>query len=591
MRYSKALIPTLRDDPSDAEVVSHKLMVRAGYIRKVAAGIYNYLPLILRVFKKIENIVREEMDRSGAQELLMPMIQPAELWMESGRWDFYGKELLRFKDRANHDYCAGPTHEEVITDIARREIKSYRDLPKNLYQIQTKFRDEVRPRFGLMRGREFIMKDSYSFDRSVEDSLKSYDLMFDTYTRIFKRMGLDFRPVEAATGAIGGTRSHEFHVLASSGEDAVFFCDKCDYASNVERTKVVTEEESSKAADAVKKASPSFKHKEVATPGKKTVEEVSLFLKVKPSDLVKTLLYKITVEGCEPEFVAVLVGGNFEVVDAKISNALFDAGAVDTRNFILEMAEEADVKRITKAEVGFAGPIGIKGVKIIADHSVFGDKEFVVGANKNNAHFTGVKWEDCSILAFADMRRASEGDKCPICGGGKLSERRGIEVGQVFFLGTKYSEKMKAVYLDEGGKEQLMVMGCYGIGISRTAASAIEQNHDDKGIIWPVSIAPYHVELISAGGDENVLKMANNIYDELTASGIEVLYDDRDERPGVKFADADLIGIPYHAIVGKKAVAEGKVELKIRKTGERKMIETSELILMIKKEMGLSSLR
>jgi prolyl-tRNA synthetase len=584
MRYSRSLIPTLREDPADAEVVSHKLMVRAGYIRKVAAGIYNYLPLGLRVIKKVERIVREEMDAAGAQELLMPMIQPAELWQESGRWDFYGKELLRFKDRAMHDYCAGPTHEEVITDIARRELKSYRDLPKNLYQIQTKFRDEVRPRFGLMRGREFIMKDAYSFDADEKSAFESYEGMYQTYKRIFSRMGLTFRPVEAATGAIGGTRSHEFHVLADSGEDAIFFCDKCEYAANAERARVILQAGLNGLNKGLgQKGSKGYK--EAATPGKKTIEEVSAFLRVRPNELVKTLLYKVT-EGGRPGFIAVMLRGDDELMEPKLVKALLDAGYVSGADVVLEMASEAEVKDLTGADVGFAGPIGLKkGVKVIADASVHGNGGFVTGANKTDAHLVGVEWSDCGIGAFADIRRAKGGDTCGECGKGKLSERRGIEVGQVFYLGTKYSNKMRAVYLDEGGKEQLTVMGCYGIGITRTASAAIEQNHDDKGIIWPLAIAPFHVELISAGEDEKVKATAEAVYAELEAAGLEVLYDDRNERPGVKFADADLIGIPYHVIVGKKALDAGKLEMKVRRTGERKMVQAEEIIGLIMKEL------
>ncbi len=584
MRYSISLIPTLREDPADAEVVSHKLMLRGGYIRKVAAGIYSYLPLGLRVFKKVERIVREEMDAAGAQELLMPMIQPCELWQESGRWDFYGKELLRFKDRAQHDYCAGPTHEEVITDIARREIKSYRDLPKNLYQIQTKFRDEIRPRFGLMRGREFIMKDAYSFDVNEKAAFESYEVMYQTYKNIFSRMGLTFRPVEAATGAIGGTRSHEFHVLADSGEDAIFFCNKCEYASNVERTRTISDKELERLNAELKSKKPAKKYQEVATPGKKTIDEVSAFLKVKPSELVKTLIYYV--ESREKPFpVAVMLKGNTEVVEAKLIQALSHTGLIKEPDAILILASEDNVKSITGADVGFAGPIGLKGdIKVLADASVFGDGQFVVGANKTDAHLRGVEWSDCGIHAFVDVRRAADNDKCPACGG-VLQEKRGIEVGQVFYLGTKYSSKMRAVYLDENGKEQFMVMGCYGIGITRTAAAAIEQNHDDKGIIWPLAIAPFHVEIISAGEDEKVKAMADSVYVELQAAGLEVLYDDRPERPGVKFADADLIGIPYHVIVGKKAIEAGKLEMKVRRTGERTMVEVREIVELINKEL------
>ncbi len=587
MRYSRSLIPTLREDPSDAEVVSHKLMVRAGYIRKVAAGIYDYLPLCLRVLRKIEGIVRDEMNKAGAQELLLPVIMPSELWIESGRWDFYGKELLRIKDRADHAFCVGPTHEEAITDLARREIKSWRELPKNLFQIQTKFRDEVRPRFGLMRGREFIMKDGYSFDRDEADAQETYKLMYNAYKNIFRRSGLEFRPVDAATGAIGGSQSHEFHVMAASGEDAIFFCDKCEYAANVEKTKLVHDKVLAELNSKVAGAKGEKKYIEVSTPDKKSVDEVATFLKVKPVNLVKTLLYKASVEGAEPVFIAALLRGNHELIEAKFVRAITDAGFVKSGDVMLELAGETDVVKLTGAPVGFAGPQGLreKGLRVIADAAVISDDAFVTGANKGDAHFVGVTWADCGVERVADIRRAVSGDVCVHCDGGGLDEKRGIEVGQVFFLGTKYSEKMHAVYLDENGKEQFMVMGCYGIGIGRTAAAAIEQNHDDKGIIWPVAIAPFHVEVISAGEDAIVKETSEKVYNELTNAGLEVLFDDRNERPGVKFADADLIGIPYHVVVGKKAIEAGALEVKNRKTGERKMMQTSEIIELVKNEL------
>ncbi len=590
MRFSTTLIPTLKEMPAEAEVISHKLMVRAGYIRKLAAGIYTYLPLGLRVIRKIEQIIREEMVMAGAQELLLPIVMPAELWVETERWDYYGKELLRFKDRSERDFCIGPTHEEAITDLVRREIKSYRDLPKNLFQIQTKFRDEIRPRFGLMRGREFIMKDAYSFDISEEKSKESYDLMYDAYNNIFKRCGLDYRPVEAATGAIGGTLSHEFQVIAESGEDAVFFCDTCDYAANVEKAFTIQQAELAKINQVFADAKPKNKHKEIETPGKKTVEEVCEFLKAKPHRLIKTILYKVTVPSEEkPLFVAALALGSDEIIETKLSKALHDNSVIKSEEVQIEMAEEADVKELTGAAIGFAGPIGLPdSVITIADYAIHGKDNYVTGANKDDTHLVKVHWEDCNIDAFVDICQAKEGDHCPVetCSKGKLKERRGIEVGQVFHLGTKYSEKMGANYLNEEGKENPIIMGCYGIGVGRTAAAAIEQNHDDNGIIWPIAIAPFHCHLIALyGKDENIQKMALDVYCKLMESGIEVLFDDRNARAGVKFADADLIGIPYHVVIGSKTLEDGKLELKNRKSGEKERLGLEEIIAKIEGEI------
>lgn len=552
MRYSKLLIPTLKEAPADAEVVSHTLMIRAGYIRKLAAGIYTYLPLCVRVLTKISNIVREEMNAAGAQEILLPIIMPAEIWQESGRWEVYDKELLRLKDRHNRDFCVGPTHEEAVTDLVRREVSSYRDMPLNLYQIQTKFRDETRPRYGLMRGREFIMKDAYSFDRDRDASAKTYQRMFDAYKKIFTRCGLTYRAVEAGTGNIGGNLSHEFQVLAESGEDEILSCDSCDYAANVEKAELKPVNREPKPVNR------KGEYKKVKTPNKKTVEEVCEFLKTTPDKLVKTLIIE-TDKGP----IAGLVRGDHALKESKLKDAI----AAEWCHF----ADEDSVKKVTKAPSGFAGPVGLK-IPVYADHAVAGMDSFVVGANENDTHLVDVTLGDFEVTAFHDIRRAVTGDSCPRCDG-TMTEYRGIEVGQVFYLGTKYSTAMKATFLDEEGKEQIIEMGCYGIGIGRTAAAAIEQNHDERGIIWPLPIAPFAVEVIPMGKDDDVWQAAEKIYKELNDSGVEVLIDDRSERPGVKFADADLIGIPYYVVVGSRGLKEGKAEVKDRRTGDVEKIE------------------
>lgn len=547
MRTTQMLIPTLREDPGEAEIVSHRLMLRAGMIRKTAAGIYTYLPLGLRVIRKIERIVREEMNRAGAQEVLMPLASPAELWRETGRWDFYGKELFRFKDRHERDFCLGPTHEEVITDLVRREVRSYRQLPLNCYQIQTKFRDEIRPRFGLMRGREFIMKDAYSFDRDEEGARKSYQSMYDAYHRIFTRCGLTFRAVEADTGLIGGSSSHEFMVLAETGEETVVYTENGMYAANVERAEL--------SPSAEFRLEPHRPLKKVSTPGVRTVEEVTAYLKVDSHHLVKTLLYK-----SHKELVAVLLRGDHTANDIKIKKLL---NVVD-----LELADSKTVEEATGAPVGFAGPIGLRNVRIVADYAVKALSNFVVGANEGDAHYLDANYHrDFSIEQFADVRNAQAGDQAP-GDHGILKTAKGIEVGHVFMLGTKYSQSMQATFLDPHGQEQLAVMGCYGIGIGRTAASSIEQNHDAKGIIWPIPIAPFHVHLLPLSQSAAVTKAAHTLYETLIQSGIEILWDDRDERAGVKFNDADLIGAPYHLVISEKGLAQGTVELKARKTGE-----------------------
>jgi len=545
MRVSETLIPTLREDPGEAETVSHRLMLRAGMIRKVAAGIYTYLPLGLRVLRKIERIVREEMNRAGAQELLMPVASPAELWRETGRWDFYGKELLRFKDRHDRDFCLGPTHEEVITDLFRREVRSYRQMPLNFYQIQTKFRDEIRPRFGLMRGREFIMKDAYSFDRDEAGARLNYQKMYDAYNRIFARCGLTFRPVEADTGLIGGTSSHEFMVLAETGEETIVYSEQGTYAANVERAEVLPPNDESKEA--------LLPLRSVNTPGCRTVEEVTKFLKVDASKLVKTLLYSTG-----SETVAVLIRGDHDANEIKLKRLL---GVTD-----VELAGPAIVEKMSGAPVGFAGPVGLN-VRIVADHAVKSSANIVVGGNRLDTHLVDVNCpRDFQVEQFADLRNARAGDPSPRKDG-ILKTTKGIEVGHVFMLGTKYSQAMNASFLDPNGKECLAVMGCYGIGIGRTAAAAVEQNHDDKGIVWPFPIAPFHVHLISLGQSAAVIDTATTVYAALEAVGLEVLWDDRDERAGVKFNDADLIGAPYQVIVGDKGLAEGLLEVKSRNTG------------------------
>jgi prolyl-tRNA synthetase len=545
MRTSQLLLPTLREDPGEAEIVSHRLMLRAGLIRKVAAGIYTYLPLGLRVIRKVERIVREEMNRAGAQEVLMPIVSPAELWKETGRWDYYGKEMFRLKDRHERDFCLGPTHEEVITDLFRREVRSYRQLPLNFYQIQTKFRDEIRPRFGLMRGREFIMKDAYSFDKDEAGARVSYQKMYDAYHRVFSRCGLNFRAVEADTGLIGGTSSHEFMVLADTGEETIVYSDGGSYAANVERAEVLAPD-----FDAKEEIRPM---RSVSTPGCRTVEEVTKFLKVDASQLVKTLLYTTG-----SETVAVLIRGDHDANEIKLKRLL---GVTD-----LELAGPAIVEKVTGAPVGFAGPVGLN-LRIVADHAVKTATNAVVGGNRLDTHLVDVNCpRDFQVGQFADLRNARAGDISPRKDG-VLKTAKGIEVGHVFMLGTKYSVAMNASFLDTNGKECPAVMGCYGIGVGRTAAAAIEQNHDEKGIVWPFPIAPFHVHLISLGHSVGVTEAVSTLYAGLEASGLEVLWDDRDERAGVKFNDADLIGAPYQVIVGDKGLAEGLVEVKTRKTG------------------------
>jgi len=563
MRYSEMFLPTVREVPSDAEVISHQLMIRAGLIRKLTSGIYSYLPLGYRIIRKLEQIIREEMNKAGAQEVHMPMVQPSEIWQESGRWVYYGKELLRFRDRHDHEYCLGPTHEEVITTLVRNDVKTYRQLPCNLYQIQTKFRDEVRPRFGVMRCREFGMKDAYSFDVDEAGAEKSYEKMFAAYNNIFRRCGLKFRPVEADSGSIGGKYSHEFMVMADSGEDAMVFCEKCSYAANLEKAEVSQPEKKAISdKDWIALA-------EVHTPETRTIEEVIAFLKVKPQDIVKTLIFN-----GDGKPYAVLIRGDYEINEIKVRNHL---GVAE-----LELADDEMIKSVTGAPRGFAGPVNIK-IPVLMDYSLMGMVNFVTGGNKEDYHFTNVNTgRDFKEGTYADLRVVQPGDNCPRCNG-NVKFARGIEVGHVFKLGTKYSKAMKATFLDKDGQEKIMIMGCYGIGVGRTVAAGIEQNNDENGIIWPMPLAPYHVIVTPINVNEKeVMAAAENLYGAMLKEGIEVILDDRDERAGVKFKDADLIGIPLRIIVGQKNLAQGKVELKIRKTGENTLYPLEDVMKQVK---------
>jgi prolyl-tRNA synthetase len=547
MRWSQYPVNTTKETPADADVVSQQLMLRAGLIRKLAAGLYTWMPLGLRSMRKVENIVREEMNRAGALEVLMPAAIPAELWVESGRWDKFGPELLRFKDRHDRDFCVGPTHEEVITDIARSDLKSYRQLPVNFYQVQMKFRDERRPRFGVMRAREFLMKDAYSFDISPAAMQKSYDAMHKAYTAIFTRLQLKFRSVVADTGAIGGSASEEFHVLADSGEDAIAFSDGDGYAANLEMAVALP--------PSTPRAAPGAALTEVATPNARTIEEVSRQLKLPASRLVKTLL----VEGAEGGVVALLVRGDHELNAVKAQKL---PGVANP----LRMASHQAIAAGTGAEAGFLGPVGFPG-KVYADHSVVALADFVCGANKKDAHFTGVNWgRDLPEATAVDIRNVVAGDPSP-SGQGTLGIARGIEVGHIFALGQKYSEAMGASVLDESGKQATMYMGCYGIGVTRVVAAAIEQNHDARGIIWPDAIAPFQVVVvpINAPKSPRVRETAERLYNELIAAGVDALLDDRDERPGVKFADSELIGIPHRVVVGDRGLEKGVLEYRHRR--------------------------
>jgi prolyl-tRNA synthetase len=568
MRLSSYPINTLRDVPADAEVVSHQLMLRAGLIRRLAAGLYTWLPIGLRVLRKVESIVREEMNRAGALELLMPTVQPAELWQESKRWDQFGPELLRLKDRNERPFCYGPTHEEVITDIARRELKSYRQLPVNFYQIQTKFRDEIRPRFGVMRAREFTMKDAYSFHLDEASLEQGYQAMYEAYSRIFSRMNLRFRAVRADTGSIGGNASQEFHVLADSGEDAIAWSDADDYAANIEMAEALAPAEPRGPAAAVVQ--------EVSTPGVRTIAELTTFLRVDATRCLKTLL----VEGTDGGVVALVVRGDHELnaVKAQKLPGVFAP---------LKMATAEQVRAAAGCEPGFIGPVGL-GLKIYADRAAAQASDFVCGANRRDVHLTGVNWgRDLPEPEVVDIRNVVPGDPSP-SGKGTLGIARGIEVGHIFQLGRKYSESMGATVLDEQGQSVTMFMGCYGIGVTRVVAAAIEQNHDDKGIIWPDPIAPFTVSLIPINlqKSERVREVAERLYGELTAAGVEVLFDDRDARPGVKFADDELLGIPHRLVVGDKGLDRGAVEYKCRADGSGADVPVEAAVAFIRERSG-----
>ncbi|MGA9173882.1 MAG: proline--tRNA ligase [Thermoactinomyces sp.] len=558
MRQKNALIPTLRN-VGEAEMVSHQLLLRGGFIRQLAAGVYTFLPLGFRVLHKVERIVREEMDRIGAQELLLPVLHPAELWHETGRWENYGPELFKINDRHDRSFAMGPTHEEVITDLLRGEINSYKKLPMALYQIQTKFRDEKRPRSGLLRGREFLMKDAYSFHADRESLDQTYEDMFQAYMNIFTRVGLDFRAVEADSGAIGGRGTHEFIALSNAGEDTIAICQACDYAANIEMAEVIGNEE---AQD----KTPVPEREKAATPRKRSIEEVAAYLNVEPKQLVKSLLFVV-----DGEPILVLVRGDHEVNDVKVKNLLDGT--------VCELADEETVRRVAGVPSGFVGPVGLKEkVKILADQAVMQMNEMITGANEVDTHLIHVQiGRDFEVDMAGDLRNIQEGDACPRCGGA-IQFKRGIEVGHVFKLGTRYSEAMNARFLDENGKEQPFIMGCYGIGVSRTVAAVIEQNHDENGIIWPVSIAPYTVHLIAVNmKNEEQARVAEALYEELNKAGIEVLFDDRKERAGVKFKDADLLGIPVRITVGAKA-GEGLVEIKLRRSGDSKELSPEDLL-------------
>jgi prolyl-tRNA synthetase len=554
MRLTKYFIPTYKEIPSDAEVISHQLMLRAGMIRKLTSGVYTFLPIGLKSVRKVENIIREEMNRSGGIEVLMPAVHPAELWKESGRWDYYGAELLRFRDRNNHEACLAPTHEEVITDLVRREIHSYRQFPVNFYQIQFKFRDEIRPRFGVMRCREFIMKDGYTFDVDEAGADKSYEIMRRTYSRIFQRCGLKFKVVDADSGTIGGSFSQEYMVLADTGEDQIVACSKCEYAANMERAEVRWD------GARVASAPETLENlEEVETPHMRTVEEVTSFLSVSPRQLVKTLIFKT-----DTGVVAALIRGDHEVNEVKLKN-LLGADSV-------ELADPDLVAEVTGAPMGFAGPVGLK-VKMIADNALKGMANFVTGGNKQDVHFVHVNLDrDFQADQFADLRLVMRGDSCPRCKA-ELEFKRGIEVGHIFKLGTKYSKPLNAVYLDEKGEEKVIIMGTYGIGVARTVAAAIEQNHDQDGIIFPISIAPFEVTLLPLQMHEkDLVEASERIYDACLAHGLDILLDDRDVRPGVKFKDADLIGTPVRITLGERTLKQGMVELKLRSDSDSSLV-------------------
>ncbi len=562
MRTSQFLLPTLKESPTDAAIVSHQLMLRAGMIRKLASGLYSWLPLGLRVLRKVEQIVREEMNHAGAQELLMPAVQPAELWQETGRWQQYGPELLRVTDRHNREFCIGPTHEEVITDLVRYELKSYKQLPATFYQIQTKFRDEIRPRFGVMRAREFIMKDAYSFHTSQQCLQQTYDTMYDCYSRIFSRLGLDFRAVQADTGSIGGNASHEFHVLAESGEDAIAFSTESDYAANIEMAEAICTDE---------RQPPTQEMATVDTPKQHSIDEVSQFLKVDKKQILKTLLVKAS-EDSEADIIALVLRGDHDLNEIK-AEKLADIQAP------LCFASDEEIRAVAGCDAGSIGPVGLS-IPVIVDRSAAACSDFVCGANSNGQHLTGVNWErDVPLGTIEDIRNVVDGDPSPD-GKGILNIKRGIEVGHIFQLGTKYSQAMNATVLSENGKAEIMTMGCYGIGVSRVVASAIEQNHDDNGIIWPDSIAPFKVAIVPMNmhKSDRVKQTAEKLYADLNNAGIEVLFDDRKERPGVMFANMELVGIPYRIVIGERSLDKGVLEFKGRTDSEAREIAIDDIV-------------
>ncbi|WP_151705406.1 proline--tRNA ligase [Nitrincola alkalilacustris] len=571
MRASQFLISTLKETPTDAEVISHQLMLRAGMIRKLASGLYTWLPMGLRTLRKVERIVREEMEAAGALEVLMPAIQPAELWQESGRWEKYGPELLRLKDRHDRDFCVGPTHEEVITDMIRREIKSYKQLPANFYQIQTKFRDEIRPRFGVMRSREFIMKDAYSFHSNRESLQETYDRMYDAYVRIFTRLGLDFRPVLADNGSIGGNSSHEFHVLASSGEDDIAFSDSSSYAANIEKAEAV--------APAGERAAPSEELRLVDTPNTKTIAQLVEQYNLPIEKTIKTLIV-VASDEVDADFVALLIRGDHELNEVKAEKLPQVAAP-------LQFATEEQFRPIIGAGPGSLGPINMP-IPVIIDRTVAKMADFGAGANIDDKHYFGINWErDLPLPEVADLRNVVAGDPSP-CGEGKLEIKRGIEVGHVFQLGNSYSSAMNATVLDENGKAAIMEMGCYGIGVTRVVAASIEQNHDENGIIWPLALAPFTVALVPLNYDksEAVQVKSDELYAQLQAAGIDVLLDDRKERPGVKFADMELIGVPHRVVISERGLGNGQLEYKGRRDGESQDIAVDQLVSFLQQQLS-----
>ena len=558
MKWSKAFLPTLKEDPQDAEAISHKLMVRGGFVRRLTAGAYTYLPAGLKVLHKVKNIIREELNSAGAVELMMPALQPPELWKKTGRYDVIGDVMMKIKDRHGKEILLGPTHEEIITDLASKEIRSYKDIPLTLYQIQTKFRDEVRPRFGIVRSCEFIMKDAYSFDEDLEGMEKSYKAMFEAYTRIFKRCGIPYIAVEADSGMMGGSGSHEFMVPTDIGEDRIVICEECGYAASSEVAQAIGKDVTSDAAMG--------EIEEVETPGLSTVEEVGSFLKVNSSDLIKTMIYL-----ADEEPVAVLLRGDYEVNEVKLKNFL--------KVVSLELADEKKVFEVTGGAIGFSGPAGIKDIKIISDLSVQGMVNAVTGANAKDKHFKNVNpGRDFTPSEYIDLREITEEDPCPKCQG-KLKLKYAIEVGHTFKLGTKYSEKLNATILDNKGKQKTLIMGCYGIGVNRILASLVETQYDKDGIKWPVSISPYEVVVMPVKiSDKELYEVAMNVYTQAKEKGIDVLLDDRDKSPGVKFKDADLVGFPVQVIIGSKSLEKGMIEVKIRDTGDKKLIEKDKII-------------